>query len=73
MAPAVLSTDGERHRVAAIVADPMADLANRLYYGDNLAILRGFPDECVDLVYLDPPWNPKADYNVIFRDEQGRK
>jgi site-specific DNA-methyltransferase (adenine-specific) len=55
------------------VGDPMADLANKLYYGDNLDILRGFPDECVDLVYLDPPWNPNADYNVIFRDESGRQ
>ncbi len=48
-------------------------LANKLYYGDNLALLREFPDECVDLVYLDPPWNPNADYNVIFRDESGRQ
>ena len=32
---------------------------NRLYYGDNLEILRNreyFPDECVDLIYLDPPF-----------------
>jgi DNA modification methylase len=48
-------------------------LANKLYYGDNLDILRGFPDESVDLVYLDPPWNPKVDYNVIFRDESGKR
>jgi DNA modification methylase len=58
---------------AAIVGRPMADLINRLYYGDNLGILRGLPEACVDLIYLDPPWNPKADYNVIFRDEAGRK
>jgi site-specific DNA-methyltransferase (adenine-specific) len=50
-----------------------AQLANKLYYGDNLDILRDFPAECVDLVYLDPPWNSNADYNVIFRDESGRK
>jgi site-specific DNA-methyltransferase (adenine-specific) len=45
---------------------------NALYYGDNLPILRGFPDECVDLVYLDPPFNSNADYNAIFKDESGK-
>src|SRR3990172_4170934 len=44
---------------------------NTLYYGDNLPILRGFPDACVDLVYLDPPFNSNATYNAIFRDESG--
>jgi site-specific DNA-methyltransferase (adenine-specific) len=44
-----------------------------LYYGDNLDILRRYiPDESVDLVYLDPPFNSNADYNVIFKDESGR-
>jgi site-specific DNA-methyltransferase (adenine-specific) len=47
---------------------------NVLYYGDNLDILRRYiPDESVDLVYLDPPFNSNATYNVIFRDESGRK
>jgi DNA modification methylase len=42
-------------------------LINRLYYGDNLDILRGhIRDESVDLVYLDPPFNSDASYNVIF-------
>lgn len=50
------------------------DLTNRLYYGDNLDILRRYiPDESVDLVYLDPPFNSNRDYNVIFKDESGRK
>jgi DNA modification methylase len=47
---------------------------NVLYYGDNLDILRRYiPDESVDLVYLDPPFNSNRDYNVIFKDESGRK
>ena len=46
---------------------------NSLYYGDNLPILRGFPDAIVDLVYLDPPFNSKADYNAIFRDESDQR
>ena len=47
---------------------------NRLYYGDNLEILRSreyFPDECVDLIYLDPPFNSNRNYNVLFRSESG--
>jgi len=39
---------------------------NRLYYGDNLEVLRSFPDECVDLIYLDPPFNSNAGYNVLW-------
>jgi site-specific DNA-methyltransferase (adenine-specific) len=48
----------------------MTDLAtNVLYYGDNLDILRRYlPETCVDLVYLDPPFNSNRDYNVIFRE-----
>jgi hypothetical protein len=44
---------------------------NRLYFGDNLEWLRyrrEFPDASVDLVYLDPPFNSNADYNVLFRE-----
>src|SRR5437588_3237190 len=43
---------------------------NHLYYGDNLDVLGGrsrFPDECVDLIYLDPPFNSKRDYNLLFK------
>lgn len=40
---------------------------NVLYYGDNLDVLRRHvPDESVDLVYLDPPFNSNATYNVLF-------
>jgi NACHT-associated inactive restriction endonuclease len=44
---------------------------NRLYFGDNLRWLsdrKEFPDASVDLVYLDPPFNSNADYNVLFRE-----
>ncbi|MGD0407786.1 MAG: DNA methyltransferase [Candidatus Limnocylindrales bacterium] len=45
---------------------------NVLYYGDNLDILRRYiPDESVDLIYLDPPFNSNRAYNVIFKDESG--
>ena len=44
---------------------------NLLYFGDNLGWLRDqgrFPDESVDLVYLDPPFNSNRNYNVLFKD-----
>jgi len=45
---------------------------NLLYYGDNLDILREYiPDESVDLIYLDPPFNSKATYNVLFAEQNG--
>src|SRR4051794_3227965 len=50
----------------------MSDWKNKLYFGDNLGILREyFPDEVIDLVYLDPPFNSKANYNVLFKSPKG--
>jgi site-specific DNA-methyltransferase (adenine-specific) len=47
---------------------------NTLFYGDNLDILRDYiPDESVDLVYLDPPFNSNRNYNVLFKDESGKE
>jgi site-specific DNA-methyltransferase (adenine-specific) len=47
---------------------------NALYYGDNLAVLRNeIPDESVDLIYLDPPFNSQANYNVLFKSPSGEK
>ena len=40
---------------------------NTLYYGDCLEVMQGFPDECVDLIYLDPPFNSKRQYNEVFK------
>jgi DNA modification methylase len=50
------------------------DTSNRLYYGDNLDILKRYiPDESVDLVYLDPPFNSNANYNVLFAEKDGSR
>lgn len=50
----------------------MADQENRLYYGDNLDVLRRhIKDETIDLVYLDPPFNSAQDYNVLFSEQSG--
>ena len=51
-----------------------AVMTNTLYYGDNLDILREHvPDESVDLVYLDPPFNSNASYNVLFKEQSGEE
>jgi site-specific DNA-methyltransferase (adenine-specific) len=49
---------------------------NKLYFGDNLDVLRdkeSFPDDFVDLIYLDPPFNSKATYNVLFAEKDGSR
>ena len=47
-------------------------MTNKLYFGDNLDIMREhIPDESVDLIYLDPPFNSKATYNVLFQEKNG--
>ena len=47
---------------------------NTLYYGDNLDVLREHvPDESVDLVYLDPPFNSNQNYNVLFAERDGSR
>jgi adenine specific DNA methylase Mod len=46
---------------------------NVLYYGDNLDVLRRhIPDESVDLIYLDPPFNSNRSYNVLFKETSGK-
>ena len=45
-----------------------------LFYGDNLDVLRNhIEDESVDLIYLDPPFNSNANYNVLFKSPDGKQ
>ena len=44
-----------------------------LVRGDNLEEMRRFPDECIDLIATDPPFNSKRDYFVPYRDERGQE
>jgi site-specific DNA-methyltransferase (adenine-specific) len=47
-------------------------LDNTLYYGDNLDIIRKHVhDDSVDLIYLDPPFNSKANYNILYKEVSG--
>ena len=50
------------------------DPGNHLHYGDNLAVLREHvADASVDLIYLDPPFNSRQDYNVLFAEKDGTR
>lgn len=50
------------------------DGKNKLYFGDNLKILREYvPDASVHLIYLDPPFNSSATYNVLFKEKSGEE
>lgn len=51
-----------------------AGAGNALYYGDNLTILRDhIASDSVDLIYLDPPFNSNATYNVLFKAPGGKR
>lgn len=59
-----LGGGGRRYR-------PNASDQNRLYFGDNLDIMRVLDNEIADLIYLDPPFKSDADYNMIFKSPSG--
>ena len=46
---------------------------NTLYYGDCLEWMQRWDDESVDLIYLDPPFNSKANYNMLYSNEIGEQ
>jgi DNA modification methylase len=47
---------------------------NKMFFGDNLDILRNdIKDETIDLIYLDPPFNSKSNYNLLFKSPKGHK
>ena len=47
---------------------------NKLYFGDNLEVLREhILSESVDLIYLDPPFNSNKSYNILFNSPKGQK
>ena len=42
---------------------------NKLYWGDNLHVMRTLPSESIDLIYIDPPFFSGRDYKMIFEDQ----
>ena len=56
-----------RSQTAATTARPSALLDTRVVYcGDNLEQLAKLPDACVDLIYIDPPFNSNRNYEVFW-------
>ncbi len=52
----------------------MEDWKNKLFFGDNLEVLRRhIPVGSVDLIYLDPPFNSNATYNMLFKEPSGEQ
>jgi len=59
-------------RKSAILNSKNVSQKNYLYYGDNYEVLQRYiKDESVDLIYLDPPFNSRQDYNVLFDEKDG--
>jgi len=48
-------------------------IPNAIHYGDCLEVMRQWPDGCVDLIYLDPPFNSNANYNILFGKKKPRQ
>ena len=44
---------------------------NKFFYGDNLTIMQQMPKHCVDLIYLDPPFNSARNYNLMYKTMTG--
>jgi DNA modification methylase len=42
---------------------------NAIFFGDNLHILRALPSNCIDLIYIDPPFFSGRNYNQIWGDD----
>ena len=72
MSPGIIRLTGPPRQVVFLQGD--TKLPNKLYYGDNLTVLReSIADESVDLIYLDPPFNSNASYNVLFKAPSGEQ
>lgn len=49
-------------------------MTRALHFGDNLEVLRdSIADDSVDLIYLDPPFNSKRAYNLLFKSPTGHQ
>jgi hypothetical protein len=72
----LISTDtaSPRYYPALADIDEGYSVTNQLFFGDNLDVLReSIKDESVDLIYLDPPFNSNASYNVLFATPKGHQ
>jgi DNA modification methylase len=65
---------GSDSREAQPTAKPSALVDTRVIYcGDNLDQLRKLPPECVDLIYIDPPFNSNRNYEVFWGETKEKR
>jgi site-specific DNA-methyltransferase (adenine-specific) len=70
--PAVGEHSGYDAPAACIAAAGQLSAVNKLYFGDNLPVLRDrIQPESVDLIYLDPPFNSNTTYSLLFKEPSG--
>jgi site-specific DNA-methyltransferase (adenine-specific) len=70
----VLFPTWPRNVAAVVVSSRAMDWKNKLYFGDNLNILRErVLDASIDLIYLDPPFNSNANSNVLFKEKSSEE
>ena len=61
-------------RSAAVTANPSALVDTRVIYcGDNIEQLPKLPDQCVDLIYIDPPFNSNRNYEVFWGETKEKR
>ncbi|MCX5636472.1 MAG: hypothetical protein NTX52_02105 [Planctomycetota bacterium] len=61
-------------KTAAAAGKPSALVDTRVIYcGDNLDQLKKFPDECIDLIYIDPPFNSNRNYEVFWGETKEKR
>src|SRR2546421_6217688 len=72
------NTDGVREAIAAALSPPAGRPSSLLdtrviYCGDNLEQLSKLPDQCVDLIYIDPPFNSNRNYEVFWGETKEKR
>jgi 16S rRNA G966 N2-methylase RsmD len=68
-----LAISDARHTAWTPESEAAWGMTNKLYYGDNLDVLRAsIASESVDLIYLDPPFNSNASYDVYSKRRAAR-
>jgi site-specific DNA-methyltransferase (adenine-specific) len=53
---------------------PFEPMTGTIFCGDNLEVMTEFiPDASVDLIYLDPPFNSKRNYNIVYKGSEAQE
>ena len=61
-------------KTVTVVGKPSAILDTRVIYcGDNLEQLKKLPDNCIDLIYIDPPFNSNRNYEVFWGETKEKR